>query len=890
MNKPSNKYPWLGYIAAPVLFFIISIIYFAPQYDGKALNMHDVTQYVGSSKDIEDHYSEFGEDPQWTGNSFGGMPSYMIDFKVSSWIIRHASKLPVRVMGEPAVLMFITMLCFWLMLLLWGINPWVGIIPALAYGLSTYTILIIGAGHISKVWAIAYAPLLIGAIVYTYRSRNVWLGATLAALAASLEISANHPQITYYFLFVIAAIVLNELYRIFAPKTYSIKAIGKRRFATIAILIILLSGILAVAAGLALDSMTIGPVLLLWLMLLFPIWVVSVIVYGAVDAARNRVQFIKERGNEALKQFGKATAALALAAIFAVGSNFATLYYTAHHSGDTTRGGSELVTKSQDTKGLDLQYATAWSYGRTESFNMLIPDLMGGSSYKGFPTDGDVAKTLARYNARSLASQLPTYWGDQPGTAGPTYIGAIVLFLAVMALFTLDGRKKWWILAVSLFGIFLSWGSNMMWFTELCFKVLPGYNKFRAVSTALIIVQWSAPLLAALVLSQLWNAELPKKKIVSGVKWAAGITGGIALFFALFGGWLFDFTSAIDSQLPDDVVNAMRSERMAMLSGDAWRSLLFVLLGAGTVLLLTYSKIKKQVFAATMCVIVCLDLIPVDLRFLSHKDFMPKRQTEIKATAADKEILKDSELGFRVANKTVSTFSDATTSYFHRSIGGYHGAKLRRYQDIIDYHLAADNDEVYNMLNTKYFIEQDKNTGAVIVRKNDAANGAAWFADKIYVVDNANEEITALSYIDTKHEAVVDKRFADALSSTDYHTQAGSAIRLTDYKVNHLTYEYESPSDAVAIFSEIYYDKGWSAYIDGKKAPYFRADYILRGMELPAGKHTVEFRFRAPNFAVVSAITLVCSIIILAALTITLILTIINRKKNGQNRKQHEKA
>lgn len=820
MDKQRKNYRWLPYVAAPVIFLVVSMLYFLPQFRGEKLPMHDVVQYVGASADIERHVEKYGEDPQWTGNSFSGMPSYMIDFKVPAWIIRHASKLPVKAMGEPAILIFTAMLCFWLMMLLWKVNPWVGIIPSLAYGLSTYTILIIGAGHISKVWAMAYIPLLIGAIIYTYRGRHMWFGAATAALAASLEISANHPQITYYFLLVIVALVINEF----------------------------------------------------------------------VDCWKQRL----------LPRFWRATGVLLLAAALAAGSNFAPLYFTAHHTADTTRGGSELSVggsdEKADQKGLDLQYATAWSYGRMESFNMFIPNLTGGSSSQPFSRNGEVADVLAEFGARAGDLPLGTYWGDQPGTAGPTYIGAVIIFLAVLGMFVLEGREKWWLLIVSILGLFLSWGSNMMWFTELCFKILPGYNKFRAVSTALVILQWTFPLLAGLLLMDLWQGKIPARKLKKGLAWSAGITGGIALIFALLGSKMFGFSSPDDYPLlyniaahsgfneagarrfADMVSGAMREERAGMLRMDAWRSLLFVAVSAGLILLFSKGKMKRGVLAACFAGLVCLDLIPVDMRYVSHKDFVPERLTRIYPTEADKAILADTTLGYRVANLAVNTFSDATTSYFHRSVGGYHGAKLSRYQDLIDRQLLAGNPEAYNMLNTRYFIIPDDATGRLVPQLNPDANGAAWFVQSVAFAETPQQEIGALDTLDTKRTAVADRKFASMVGVTSTADSA-AVITLTDYKVNHLIYDYESATDAVAVFSEIYYDKGWKAYVDGAEAPYFRADYVLRAMTLPAGRHKVEFIFRAPRFREASAVTLVCSLIILLSFAAFSIYSLIDDRK-----------
>ncbi len=798
---------WLPYVAAIAIFYVLAAFYFAPQFSGRQLRMHDVTQYEGMSRDLKQYYDETGEDAQWTGNSFGGMPAYLIYFRQPALVIRDGAVWLWNrlLMGEPGSMIFVAMLGFWVMLLLWGVNPWIGIIPAIAYGFSTYTILIIGAGHLSKVWAIAYAPAMIGAVRYTLRGRYMLFGASLAALTAALEIGANHPQITYYFLLVAAGLWINEL----------------------------------------------------------------------VAAYRDR----------AVRRFWKSTAALAGAAVLAAGANFSPLYYTFEHTGETTRGGSELATEASpaERRGLDLEYATAWSYGRTESFNMFIPGFTGGASDRGFSDDGEVARSLAPYNARRMAATLPGYWGDQPMTAGPTYLGAVMIFLAVMALFVLRGRDKWWLLVLSLLALLLAWGKNMMWFTELSFAVLPGYNKFRAVSTALVVMQWSVPLLAALLLSGMWRRGFERAALMRGLKWALGITGGIALFFALFGGSLFGFSSPVDSQLPDTVAAAMRSERASMLHTDSLRSLLFVALTAAAVWLYAAGRLRRSWLAPVLGILVCADMIPVDRRFLSEKEFVPASQAAVTPTAADLAILADTAPGYRVANFTVSPFNDAVTSYFHRSVGGYHGAKLRRYQDIIDRYLSGADMEAYNMLNTRYFIVPDEQ-GRPQAQVNEDANGAAWFVEELDTVGTPYEEIAAIGVVDTKRKAVADSRFGvEPFGAPAEGYSPADTIYLARYEPNYLRYEYSAASDRVAVFSEIYYDRGWKAYLDGEEAPYFRADYLLRAMRLPAGEHTVEFRFRAPHFAAVSGVTLAFSLLILAAFAVSGI-SVIRKdcRRNGQ--------
>ncbi len=793
----------LPYVVAVVLFWALSALYFAPQYSGKVLVMHDMVQFDGMSHDVQEHNRLYDEDPQWTGASFGGMPSYMNYVRFPKEITRASYKF-AAFMGEPAVMIMMSMLCFWVMLLMWGVNPWLGIIPALAYGLSTYFMTIIGAGHISKMWALAYAPLLIGAVVYTLRGGNKLFGCMMAALAASLQLGYNHPQITWYFCLVIAAFWISELIYSYREKR--------------------------------------------------------------------------------LKSFMRSTFVLIAAAVLAVGSNFATLYYTMQYSPETIRGGSELAGEGTvESEGLDLEYATAWSYGKVESFNMFIPNLMGGSSEGGFDDDGAVTRSLAPYGARSMATTLPAYWGPQPMTSGPVYIGAVVIFLAVVALVVLEGRRKWWLLAVSLLALFLSWGHNMMWFTELMFRIAPGYDKFRTVSMALVVLEWTLPVLAALLLADLWRGKIERARLDRGVMWGAIGCGAVALFFILFGGAIFDFSSAVDSQLPDDVAAAMRAERRGMMSGDAWRSLLFVALSAAALWAFVREKIGRPLFVVAMAALICIDMIPVDLRFLSHDKFRPASAAAIEPTAADLAIMEDREPGYRVANLTVSTFNDGTTSYFHRSVGGYHGAKLSRYQDLIDRYLSVLDEEVYNMLNTKYFIIPDEQSGEPLPMLNDGANGAAWFVEGVEWVDGAPAELEMLGLIDTKRVAVADGRFRDMVKGPF----GAGEISLREYYPNRLIYDYSSAEGGVALFSEIYYDKGWKAFIDGEEAPYFRADYVLRAMELPAGEHTVEFRFRAPNYPLISGITLGFSWIIVVGLIGAAALMIISKqkeKKDGTSR------
>ena len=681
--------------AALVVFFVVSAAYFAPQFRGEVLPQHDVVQYEGMAKDISDMRAATGEDPQWTGGMFGGMPAFLINVAYPAQIVKRTVGQVVKLIDTPAAFLFFAMTAMWLMLLVFGVDPWVGIVPALAYGLSTYFLLIIGAGHITKMWALVYAPLMMGGAWMTLRG-NMWAGGALTALTASLEIGANHPQITYYFLLAMSAFWISEGIAAFREKH--------------------------------------------------------------------------------LGDFWKRTAVLATAGILAAGSNFSPLWYTASHSKETMRGGSELASTSETSQdGLTLDYATAWSYGRTESLNLLIPDFMGRESATTFSPDGEVAAVLNEYGLRGAAQQLPAYWGSQPYTGGPTYLGAATIFLAALGIALARGRNKWWIVAVSVLMLLLAWGRNLMWFTELAFDLLPGYNKFRTVSMALVVVQWAVPLLGALALMRLWRGEIPRQRLLRALAWAAGVTGGLCLLLAVAGSAFFDFGRAestgmmteqfrqlfeannmqdylqrgMDAEMGIATGNAMAAERASMMQADAWRSLLMILLAAGGVALFALRRINKYVLTALLAAVMLLDLVPVDLRFISHDNFISARRNQVTATAADKAIMADKEPGFRVFNLTVSPFQDATTSYFHRSVGGYHGAKLARYQDLIDRYLSYRNDAVLDMLNTRYLIVPgDGGQPEAVLRPT--ANGAAWFVDTIAVAGSPQQEIDLLGETDLK--------------------------------------------------------------------------------------------------------------------------------------------
>ena len=814
-------------LVAIAVFFIAAAVYFAPQFRGEVLPQHDVIQYRGMSSDIYESREQSGEDPQWTGRMFGGMPAYLINIQYPAMFVKNYVGKIVTWIDTPAAFLFFAMFAFWIMLLIGKVNPWVGIIPALAYGFSTYFLLIIAAGHITKMWALVYAPLMMGGAWMTLR-RNVWAGMALTALATSLEIGANHPQITYYFLLAMAALWVSE----------AVFAIREKR----------------------------------------------------------------------IREFARRTAALAAAGILAVGSNFAPLWYTAQHSPETIRGGSELAEASEASEqgGLDLDYATAWSYGKTESFNLLIPDFMGRDSATGLPADGqtaaeltDIGRQLGAPSLASWARQLPAYWGTQPYTGGPTYLGAAAIFLALLGCIWAQGRNKWWIIAVCVLTMLLAWGRNFMGFTELAFRILPGYNKFRTVSMILVVVQWAVPLLGAFALVRLWKEGIPRERLRKGIAWAAGISGGLCLLFAVAGGALFDFGRAasaeqmtetfrqlfaanglqsyidrgMDVEWGEAVARAVAADRCDMMQADAWRSLLMILLSAALVLLWGLRKIGRGVAVAAIAAFMIQYLVTVYRRILSDENYLSPRSTKVKPSAS-----------YRVLNLTVSPFNDATTSYFHRSVGGYHGAKLARYQDLIDRYMSDPynpDPAVLDMLNTRYVIVAGED-GQPQAQRRTTAFGAAWFVDSLAGAASPREEIERLGQVNLRTTAVVaaDRAEKSALNPMPRDICNPARIELTEYRPNYLKYRYNSSEEAVAVFSEIFYDKGWTAYVDGKEAPCFRADYVLRAMELPAGEHVVEWRFRAPGWRAVEAVTGVCSALILLG-TLAAILFALRKKKTS---------
>ena len=767
-----------------LLFVGISFTYFSPLLEGKMLDMPDISNSIGMSKEVKDFREATGDESLWTNSMFSGMPTYQISSRSSGNLIQYVPKFLSLVMPRPANLLFLYLFGFYLLLLSLKVDYRISLVGAIAFAFSSYFFIIIQAGHMSKAHAIAYIPMVVAAVLYTYRGRML-LGGVLTALTVALELYANHLQITYY--------------------------------------------------------------------LLLTLFLIGV------------VQFLKDFKGNNLPDFSKRTGVLVLAALLGSGTAMTSLITTMEYGAESTRGKSELTTNLDNkTSGLDKDYATSWSYGIAETFTLLIPNFYGGASQGELTTDSETYQAIKRVpNAKQLIKQLPLYWGTQPFTSGPTYAGSIVMFLFIFGLLFVKSEMRVWILLATIMSIMLAWGKNFMPLTDLFLDYFPGYNKFRAVSMILIIAEFTIPLLGFIALNKFLTSEASANEKKEPLKLAYYIVGGITLIFALMPALFFDFVGGQDAVLAKNgwPIDALQSDRAGLLSADSWRSFIFITLTFGTLWLFLRNTLNSQYMIMIVGILVLTDMWIVNKRYLKDDNFARKRKVEIpfQSTQADQQILRDKDPNFRVFNQSVSTFNDASTSYFHKSIGGYHGAKLKRYQELIENHISKGNMEVLNMLNTKYFI-----TPKGEAKQNPATLGNAWFVDTINIVPNADAEITALDGFNPANTAIVDVRFSEQM--LDELDNTGASITLTEYKPNYLKYNAISTKQGIAIFSEIYYDKGWNAYIDGKLKSHFRANYVLRGMQIPAGKHIVEFKFEPSSFNTGETISLASSVILLGLL------------------------
>ncbi|MBN2214158.1 MAG: YfhO family protein [Bacteroidales bacterium] len=779
--------------------------------EGKKLYQNDMTQFKGSVKEITDYREKFNKEPLWTNSMFGGMPAYLISVVYKSNLIKYFHALFTLKGSAPIAYLFLYMLGFYICLLLFGIRPWLSFAGAIAYAFSSYFFAIIAAGHISKVWAIGYLPPVIAGVYTAFRGR-IFLGSAITGLFLALQLLINHLQITYYTL-----------------------------------LIIIFFGIFELVAAIR---------------------------------------------NHQMPVFFKALSVLFIAALLAVSSHFGALWTTYEYGKYSMRGKSELTADADNkTTGLDKDYATQWSIGIDESLSLFIPNIKGAPA--AFGTNSRSYDLLRRTEggtsyAKQMLPRLPSYWGDQPHTV-PVYAGAVVCFLFIFGLFVIRGKIKWWLLTATIISIVLSWGRHLPDLTNFMLDYFPGYNKFRSVSMTIVIAEFALPLLGILAIREIIVSDISKKELLKYLKYALYITGGIALFLILFPG-IFGLESPFDQQLIQQgqgiLVDAFVEDRKSLVRTDALRSLIFVLLTAGLIYLFINKKVKVNFLTGGLVLLFLIDMWPVDKRYVSSDNFVSKKEdkSQFSPSTADLLILKDKEPGYRVLNLAVSPFQDGTTSYFHHSIGGYHGAKMKRYQELIDYHIINEITKLYNglrnnfssgaidsimnkfnalnMLNTRYVIYNPE--APPLVNKHEL--GSAWFVNGYRLVENADEEIAALSEFNPANEALLDKRFEDRVKGFEPLSDSTADIFLATYLPNHLTYLSKSSNEQLAVFSEIYYDKGWKAFIDGNHAPYFRADYLLRAMRIPAGSHTIEFKFHPKSYYTGEKISLAGSVLLILML------------------------
>ena len=803
----------LPHLIAIALFLILPIIYFSPVLENKQLNQHDSMTYIGMSKEVVDYNKKSDDLALWTNSMFGGMPSYLIGLPTTTAItsIYTVSNLFNL---RPVNFVFLYLIGFYLTLLLFGVNPWLAIVGAFAFGFGSYNFIIITAGHASKAIAIGYMAPIIAGFYYALK-KDKWIGSAVFSLFLALQIYSAHPQITYYTFMIVLIMGIVELYSAFKTKQVP-------------------------------DLMKKGLILIAF-------------------------------------------------ALLAVAANTGRLWTTLEYGKYSLRGKSDLTNDiANKTTGLDRDYATHWSYGIGETMTLLIPNFNGGSSAVGFSEDSETGKVLKSNNvpnANTIVKQLPGYWGDQPGTSGPVYFGAIVCFLFVLGLFLITGPIRIWIVVATLLSIALAWGHNFMPLTNLFLDYFPGYNKFRTVTMILVIAGFTIPLYAMLTLQKIVNGEINTKTLLKPLAWSVGLTAGIALIFALLPGISGSFISAADSQFPEWLQKSLIADRQSLLQSDAMRSAIFILLGAGLIWAMAAKKLKVNTTILILGVLILVDMWGVDKRYLNDGNFVPEQEAKnpIKATKADLAILNDKGPDYRVLNMGVSTFNDVSTSYFHKSIGGYHGAKMRRYQELVDFHISNEMmqlserlgkiksesgvDSLFlglnalNMLNTKYVIYNPE--AAPILNKR--ALGSVWLVGKYKIVDNADQEIAAVKMIDPAKEVVVDKKFQDQLSGVTLSNDSTSKIALTAYSPNKMTYHYQGNGNQLAVFSAIYYPKGWNAYIDGKITPHFQADYLLRSMVLPKGNYDITFKFEPKSFLVGQKISYWSSLLLLLLIAALLV-------------------
>jgi len=776
------------YLIAIFVFVGVSLAYFSPVLKGEKLFQSDIYQFKGMAKEIQDFRTEHGEEPYWTDAAFGGMPSYQLSTYYPNDYVKKLDSL-IRFLPRPADYLFLYFLGFFILLLVLKFDWKLAMIGSLAFGFSTYFIIILGVGHNAKAHAIGYMPMVIAGFLWVFQKKYL-KGFLLTTVAMALEINTSHPQMTYY--------------------------------------------------------------------LLFTLSIMSIVFL--IDTIKRK---------EVLKPFFQSIGILFIAVVMALGANATSILATKEYADYSTRGKSELTIspdgkKKEASTGLSKEYITAYSIGKLETFSVFIPRFMGGGSVENL---GEASNTYAflsskieKRQAREFVKNVPTYWGEQPGVAAPPYIGAIFIFLFVLGLFLVEKKYKNWLAATTVFSIVLSWGHNFSIVTNFFIDYVPLYNKFRAISSIQVLAEIAVPLLGLLALKEFVFDDKTKEEKLEALKKSFYIVGGLALFFTLFGTSLFDFQRATQyDKMIEGFSDAIEADRRAIFFEDSLRTFLLILVVGGSLFIYLKGSMKQSFLLLIMGVLLLFDIVGVSRKYVNNDDFQKASKIEkpYVASAVDNEILKDKG-HYRVANFAGNFMNDGGTSYFHKSIGGYHAAKPGRYQEIVDFHISKNNMEVLNMLNTKYFILSD-DKGKKGIQVNPDINGNAWFVEHIKSVKTANEEILSLTGFNSKKTAVVNEiEFPNSMEQMNVVKQDSLAkIQQVSYAANAISYESKSNENQLAIFSEMYYKNGWNAYIDGVLTPHIRADYILRGLFIPKGKHRIEFKFEPTVISVGNTIGLI---------------------------------
>ncbi|MBU6274668.1 MAG: YfhO family protein [Bacteroidetes bacterium] len=800
---PPSSAPWKGHLFAVILLGALALLYNYPVLSGKGLRMEDMTQVQGMAKELQDAKAKTGHYPLWTNSLFGGMPAYQIAMETPYSLIQYVGRIFYVWLPEPANLMLLSMLGMYFLLVVWGCSRQLSILGALAFALSSYNIIIIDAGHVTKALAIGLMPPVLAGLHLLFTGRSLF-GLAVLAPALALQLFAYHYQITYYLGLMIALYVL----------------------------------------------------------------------YALVEHLR--------RG--ALKAWTLSSALALLALVLALGSNWTHFALTNEYAKETMRGGSDLLKlQNKGDNGLDREYALKWSNGITETGTLLIPNLMGGASQTPLDKGSATYETLVSAGvpeSQALAfveAGVPTYFGDQPGVAGPTYFGALMIFLFVLGLLTLKGSLRFWLLACVLVSVALSWGRNTPGFTNLLMDYLPYYNKFRAVAMSLVMASLAVPLLAVLFVRALLNGELDRTQLLSRLNTTFAVLGGICLLLAVAGSMFFDFSTALDDSEQwkgiNGLVDAFRDDRAELLSKDAWKSLLVMALGYAALRAYLQNRLKASLLVPALLVISTVDLWVTDRRYLSESDFERKSRLEVpfEMTEADRVILNnETALHYRVLDfGQQNPYNENRAGYFHKSLGGYHAAKLSRFEDVKNKYLGGQGEgpkqNILNAFNVRWVIYPPQEQGqAPVAMPNPAALGNAWLVRSLRVVPDAQAEFDSLGVVDLGQVAVMDKAMAGPMVSGSYNVDSQAYIRLVSYAPDTMRYEYSNSSASFAVFSEVYYAHGWNAYVDGQPVPHKRVNYLLRGLEMPAGEHKVEFRFEPATYIGGEKISLAFNLALLA--------------------------